>query len=48
MSGHTTSELDLGVEPTGEEAGSTVELEVSTMSGDVAIVRAAARAQLER
>ena len=48
MSGDTTSELDLGVEPSGQEAGPTVELEVSTMSGDVAIVRAAARAELER
>jgi DUF4097 and DUF4098 domain-containing protein YvlB len=39
MSGETTSELDLGgVEPEGE--GPLVELKATTMSGDIAIVRA--------
>lgn len=45
MSGETTSELDLGEDP-GDEAGPTVQLEARTMSGDVRIVRAAARGEL--
>jgi hypothetical protein len=45
MSGETSSELDLGDEP-GDEDGPTVELEARTMSGDVRIVRAAARGEL--
>jgi hypothetical protein len=40
MSGSTSSELDLGGEPGGAEEP-TVELRVTTMSGDVRIVRAA-------
>jgi DUF4097 and DUF4098 domain-containing protein YvlB len=39
MSGDTTSELDIGEEPTGGE-GPTVELRATAMSGDIRIVRA--------
>ena len=42
MSGGTTSDLDLGAEPSGAE-GPTVEVKATTMSGDVQIVRAGAR-----
>ena len=46
MSGDTSSELDLGDEPTGADEGQGVEVRATTMSGDVRIVRANARAEL--
>jgi hypothetical protein len=45
MSGDTTSELELGdEEPPGDDAP-LVELRATTMSGDIAVVRAAARSE---
>jgi DUF4097 and DUF4098 domain-containing protein YvlB len=47
LTGDTTSDLELGDEPADDEAPA-VELKVSTMSGDVRIVHAAARAELQQ
>ena len=47
MSGDTTSDLEVGDEPE-EQDGPLVELRVATMSGDVHVARAGARAELER
>jgi DUF4097 and DUF4098 domain-containing protein YvlB len=47
LSGETTSDLELADEPAGDE-GPAVELKVTTMSGDVRIVRAGARAELQQ
>jgi len=47
MSGDTTSDFDVGDAP-AEQEGPLVELRVATMSGDVHVARADARAELER
>jgi DUF4097 and DUF4098 domain-containing protein YvlB len=48
MSGDLRSELDLGESPPTDESGPLVELKASSMSGDIEVVRAPARAELTR
>lgn len=45
ISGDTRSDLDLGDTPVGEGEGPLVELRIQTVSGDIAVVRAAATRQ---
>jgi hypothetical protein len=49
MSGETTSDLAVGDAPEEqEEEGPLVELRIQTMSGDIHVARAEAKAELER
>ena len=48
MSGETTSDFDVGDAPGEEGDGPLVELRIQTMSGDIHVARADARAELER
>ena len=48
MSGETTSDLAVGAPGEQEEEGPLVELRIQTMSGDIHVARAEAKAELER